>query len=135
MKVSLTVFLFFASLILTSCSAWRNSEKENKDTLRLFPSAELRSDLEFLVKNSQEVHPSLYSAVDSITFTSSVKKVMDSLNHSMTRLEFYRLAAPLLSLLKNGHSCIFIPEWNGKAIWSTVEGLSLIEYLLTLKAV
>lgn len=117
MKIPLFIFLFFASLFLVSCSSAGVSKSLNsdgRDTSMLFSAEELKSDLNFLVKTSQDVHPCLYSAVDSSTFQSSVKKVNGLLNHPMTRLEFYRLAAPLLEPLKNGHTCLLLPaeEWQ-----------------------
>lgn len=118
MRSLLVSFLFLSALMLASCA---NSvdivpagriEKNNIEN-RLTPE-ELNTDLEFMISTSIEVHPAFYSAVDSAVFAGQIQKVRSKLDKPMTRLEFYKITAPLLTMLNSGHTCMVPPgrEWT-----------------------
>ena len=107
-------------LLLCSCTSsilntnQNLSKFEEENFGKRFTPAELQADLNFLVKTSLSVHPSFYSAVDSLTFQKELLKIRSNLKEPATRIEFYKRIAPLLAMLNNGHTGIIAPaeEWN-----------------------
>ena len=65
--------------------------------------------MDWLFTTLEDVHPNLYAywartGVDSVLY-----KIKASINKPLTRLEFYRLIAPVVAMLNDGHTGIFIP--------------------------
>ena len=118
-KLLNSAIAIFVALLICSCSSVLKTENADfkhteKNQTKLYSPAELKSDMDFLVRTAYDVHPSLYSAVDSVLFNDSVDSIKKGLTEPITRIEFYKRIAPLLTLLKNGHTGILFPseEWN-----------------------
>lgn len=69
----------------------------------------LRQDLDFLMRTLDQVHPNLYAYTEKSVFENELESVRDSLNEPISRLEYYRLIAPLVELLSDGHTFITLP--------------------------
>jgi len=78
-------------LLLCSCTSsilntnQNLSKFEEENFGKRFTPAELQTDLNFLVKTSLSVHPSFYSAVDSLTFQKELLKIRSNLKEHRQR--------------------------------------------------
>ncbi len=66
----------------------------------------LKADLDFLFKTIEEVHPNMYAYISEEEFTQHRDKLYAQINRSMSASEFYKLAAPVVAKLKNGHTVL-----------------------------
>jgi hypothetical protein len=71
--------------------------------------AELRADLDLLVKTIEESHPNMYAYVSKEEFAEVRRDLCDAIARPMTPLEFYRLVAPAVAHLQNGHTFVLPP--------------------------
>lgn len=76
-----------------------------------FQPSELKTDLDFLVKTLEDVHPDLYVYTPKSVFTQAKGKIAVELNSSMSRLDFYLRVAPLVAMLNEGHTKLY-PPWE-----------------------
>jgi len=74
--------------------------------LRPISPDKLKEDLDLLFKTIQEVHPNMYAYTSKEEFNPLRKKLYESINQPMNRLEFYKLVAPVVASLKSGHTYI-----------------------------
>ena len=73
---------------------------------KLIPPDKLKEDLDFLLKTIEEVHPNMYAYTSKEKFTSLCEELYKDIAHPMNDREFYRLVAPTVASLKNGHTYI-----------------------------
>jgi len=69
----------------------------------------LKEDLDFLFNSINEIHPNMYAYTNKEEFDPLRNKLYNQIDHPMTCLEFYKLVAPVVSALKNGHTLISPP--------------------------
>ena len=81
-------------------------------------SDKLREDLDFLFKTIEEVHVNMYAYVNKEDFDLRREQLYRDINHPMSGLEFYKLVAPVVASLKNGHTYVHPP---GKAFGEYVQ--------------
>lgn len=74
------------------------------------PPDKLKEDLDFLFKTIEEVHVNMYAYTSKENFDSRREQLYREMNHPMSRLEFYKLIAPVVASLKNGHTYMHPPE-------------------------
>ena len=86
-----------------------NQEPEQPDYLKTIPPDKLKEDLDFLLKTIEEVHVNMYAYTSKEEFDPTWEKLYESINRPMNRIEFYKLTAPTVALLKNGHTFIEPP--------------------------
>jgi len=84
------------------------------DSAKVIPSKKLMKDLDFLSKTIEEVHPNPYAYTSEVEFAKHREKLYGLLDHSMGTVEFYKLVAPAVASLRNGHTNVFPPflEYN-----------------------
>jgi hypothetical protein len=70
----------------------------------------LKEDLDFLFKTIEEVHPNMYAYTTKEEFTQLRERLYQSVNRPMNRLEFYKITAPVVAKLKNGHMNLDWPD-------------------------
>ncbi|MFC1635028.1 S41 family peptidase [Planctomycetota bacterium] len=75
----------------------------------LVPPDKLKEDLDFLFKTIEEVHPNMYAYIDKEEFDLLREELNKNIESSVNRLQFYKLAAPVVASLKNGHTFIKPP--------------------------
>ncbi|MFK7934099.1 MAG: S41 family peptidase [Saprospiraceae bacterium] len=79
---------------------------------KIIPKAQLLQDLNILESNLQQVHAGLYTYNSRERFNAFFNEIRTNLV-DMTGIEFYRQVAPVLQLIKNGHTQVFAPgEWQ-----------------------
>lgn len=85
-----------------------------KEILGLSPTGRMSRqqavfDINALVFNLYDIHPNLFATCKMQTFMQQVQDVKNNLPDSLTRLDLYRLAAPLVSMLGDGHTIMTFP--------------------------
>ncbi len=71
---------------------------------KLIPPDKLKEDLGFLFKTIEEVHPNMYAYTSKESFAKLREELYGDIVHPMNNREFYRVVAPAVAALKNGHT-------------------------------
>lgn len=79
-------------------------------TEKLFSPDELKTDIRFLVKTLQNIHPNLYAAASKEKFYQDVEALEQELTEPITRLEFARKFIPIVTRLGDGHTSVYFPQ-------------------------
>lgn len=74
-----------------------------------FSKNELNEDLHFLVSSIKDVHPSPYTVISKKNFDNQVKMIEANLKDSLTLKEYYRLIAPFVASIQDGHTRVLFP--------------------------
>ncbi len=89
---------------------------ENPDPrlLDIAPSGKLsreqaRFDIDALVYTLSQVHPDIFSVCSQTELFTAVNEAKASLPDSVTRLELYRRAAPIVAMIGDGHTNLVYP--------------------------
>jgi hypothetical protein len=98
-------FLIVCFVFYTSLSFSQESIQDQK-----FSPEALRADLDFLFSTLEYTHPSLYHYVSRTKVDSARKSIENVLGQSFSRLEFARMAIPLVTMLKDGHTSLSFPQ-------------------------
>jgi hypothetical protein len=86
-----------------------NHEPNQPSYLKPIPPEKLKEDLDFLFKTIEEVHPNMYAYTSKEEFAPLREQLYISIDRPMNRLEFYKLTAPVVASLKNGHTFVELP--------------------------
>ena len=94
----------------TSAKPQESNEKSDQPAyLKLVPPGKLKEDLDFLFKTIEQVHPNMYAYTSKVEFEPLRDKLYNQITRPMTRLNFLKLIAPTIALLKSGHTIVFLP--------------------------
>jgi hypothetical protein len=66
----------------------------------------LREDLDYLFATIEQAHPNMYAYVSQSEFAKIQRDAYASITGPMTKQQFFRLAAPVIASLKNGHTFV-----------------------------
>lgn len=66
-------------------------------------------DLEALFYTISEVHPNMYSEVGQSELHSAIKRVSENITDSISIEGLYKIAAPLVAMIGDGHTNLFFP--------------------------
>jgi hypothetical protein len=80
---------------------------------KAIPLKLLKEDVNFLFKSIEEIHPNPYAYTNKTTIYELKNRLMREIGKPLTQLEFYKLIAPLVASLKEGHTFV-IPAENIK---------------------
>lgn len=74
----------------------------------------LKMDLDSMISIIEQVHPNPYTVVSKDSLDSFVEQAKISMKDSLSLIEFYTIAAPVVSMLNDGHTGIKFPytEWQ-----------------------
>lgn len=100
------VFPALYAVIAFAQSEAQNQEPNQPAHLKLIPPDKLKEDLDFLFKTIEEVHPNMYAYTSKEEFAPIREQLYKSINRPMNRIEFYKLIAPVVASLKNGHTYV-----------------------------
>ena len=111
LKTSIFVLICFSLFAYLSSAepAEKTSDEKEPAYLKTIPPDKLKEDLDFLFKTIEEVHPNMYAYTSKEEFAPLRDQLYKNINRPMTRLEFYKLTAPIVASLKNGHTFIQQP--------------------------
>lgn len=101
-KLLAFVLLFF---LLSGCLQEQSEEK--------IEAALLQEDVEFLVRSIEEIHPDPYTKISKEEFYMAKDEVLREIR-DMDKYEFYKLIAPLVALIGDGHTAVYSPEMPEK---------------------
>jgi hypothetical protein len=79
---------------------------------------QMKEDLDFLFKTIEEVHPNMYAYTPKDEFVPYRDDLYRQINQPISVIEFYKKTAPVVTLIKDGHTCarinnIILP-WNDR---------------------
>jgi hypothetical protein len=103
---------FLTLLLLISCGTVR------RDIMMSYTREEMTSDLDFVLKTIQEVHPNPHAAVSEDELRAARAKAVAALPESGSREALFLAAAPVVSLFEDGHTALILPRES-----TLVEGL------------
>ena len=90
-----------------------------------FAPADLRADLQIIRQSLEEGSPGLYRHTSAAEFDRVCQRAMAAVNRPLTTLEFYRIAAPVVAAVKNGHTHLSLPEAEDHALDQVIPLLPL----------
>jgi hypothetical protein len=106
-----SLILFFSlciiSLFLVLAKA-QESQAEAFDPEKKFPPEHLKSDFELLREALEEGHGGLYYYTPKEELDRQFDRILRSLDQSLTELDFFRLLAPLIASIHDGHTGILL---------------------------
>ncbi len=109
-KVLISLIGLFAALSLFSCASTGTTKLTPTEEIRKeYEPQALQADLEYLWDTLHEVHPNLYALANEDTLRKKYLEIDSSLTHPMTRIEFYLRIAPLIAMIKDGHTYLSLP--------------------------
>ena len=96
------VLLFFCTVLLYT-SAFSQ---------KLFPKQALLNDIDSLYVMVNEIHPDMFATISRINFEKELGMVKQFVRDSMSRIDFYRVLAPLLEKIGDGHTSLVFPTYE-----------------------
>lgn len=84
-----------------------------------FSREQLLDDAGLIFTAIEAIHPDPYHAFDPSAAALARHTLEDLLRDGMTRLEFWRLAAPVVAHFRDGHTRLGAPEEEWNHVWST----------------
>lgn len=103
------------SLIFSGCAGFlSNKSKPEIDVEKRYSKSELTEDLEFLFNTLEEIHPNLYLYTDKIVIDSLRTYISQYINSPLTSLGFWKLVAPAVAELGDGHTTVSLPYAHRK---------------------
>ena len=101
-------YIFYLMVVLSaSCTSTKGLNY--KITAEKHSPEELKQDLSILKKALSEAHPGLYWYISEAQLDSVFNNVADKIKTPLTSPEFYRLAAPAVTRLRDGHTRLIFP--------------------------
>ncbi|HXL02220.1 MAG TPA: hypothetical protein PK016_03755 [Candidatus Atribacteria bacterium] len=100
MKRVVIIVMLLVTTILAGCTE-EVSGKQSPE--------ELKYDLNFLIQTLEDVHPDLYRYTPKEEIYKMKQDIEEYLSEPLTRLEFYRKVAPLVTRIGDGHTYITYP--------------------------
>ncbi len=113
-KVAILTLLCFGLCAANTSAELRTPGQDSNQPayLKLISPDKLKEDLDFLFKTIEEVHPNMYAYISKEEFNPLRDELYRQINRPVTRLEFYKLVAPVVASLKSGHTYVqpFVQE-------------------------
>ncbi|WP_344831476.1 S41 family peptidase [Chryseobacterium ginsenosidimutans] len=100
-------FIFFLFLIITSCGSIR---RHNEQQTACIPPEKLKEDVDFAYSKLKEMHPKLYWYISKKDLDYKFDSIKNTINESLTPLQFYFKLQPVISEIREGHLSLRIPS-------------------------
>jgi len=101
--------LYTAVVLLSSCAS---VEKYNLQISKKHSPQELQNDVDYAHKKLKQLHPDIYWYVSKNELDEDIQSLKDTIKEPLTTREFYKLFAPVIAKIKQGHLSVYVP--NGK---------------------
>ncbi len=108
-KVVIPMLLCLCAAGTSTGSKTPSQQSSSPTYTEIVPREKLKKDLDFLFETIAEVHPNMYAYTCKEEFDLLREKLYETVNRPMNRLLFYKLVAPVVTSLKNGHTFIKPP--------------------------
>lgn len=76
---------------------------------RYYPRTQLIADLDSLYKNIRETHVNMFASISKEEFEKRFNDARASVADSMTKMQFFKVASPLVAAIGDGHTEIYVP--------------------------
>lgn len=76
---------------------------------RYYPRTQLIADLDSLYKNIRETHVDMFASIPREEFEKRFDDAKTSFPDSMTKMQFFKVASPLVAAIGDGHTEIYVP--------------------------
>jgi hypothetical protein len=96
-------------------------DAQTKTNYKLYLPDKLISDLNFMVETVKDVHPDIYTKIDSNSFLLEKKKIQNSLTHPFNRLDYFKIISPLIAKIGDAHTLVVLP-WDDWEQYTTNNG-------------
>jgi len=112
-KLSLLALLIieFSLIFLSGCKFFNPPETPKgippEQFGKKYTVENIKLDLDFLVRTLEDVHPDLYAYTAQKIFLKEYRSLKQKLTSPLTRIEFYFHIAPLVAMLKDGHTKVY----------------------------
>ncbi|WP_219006682.1 S41 family peptidase [Aquimarina litoralis] len=100
------LFLYAAIIVLSSCAS---VEKYNTQISKKHSPEELKQDVDYAYKKLKRLHPDVYWYVSKEELDGKIDKLKNELTRPLTSKEFYKLFAPVITNVKQGHLSVHVP--------------------------
>ncbi|WP_299431700.1 S41 family peptidase [uncultured Aquimarina sp.] len=104
--MSRKLFLYIAIVLLSSCAS---VERYNQQISKAHSPEELCQDVDYAYKKLKKLHPDLYWYISKDEMDEKIKSLKGKLREPLTTKEFYRLFAPVIAGIKQGHLSVHAP--------------------------
>ncbi len=74
-----------------------------------FSKQQLNADFDSLLISIEEIHPNMFANISKEVFDLKVLQARNSITDSMTRMEFFIIASPVIACLQDGHTYMQFP--------------------------
>jgi hypothetical protein len=115
-----TVMRTCAVLCLALASGSPQSAKEKSALAKRFAPVDLRADLHIMRQGLEAGSPGLYRHTSKQAFDKAWLRAEGSLRQPLRASEFFRVAAPLIAAIKNGHTQLRLPAAEAQDLEETV---------------
>lgn len=75
----------------------------------LLSPEQAKFDLDALFYTISEVHPNMYSVTGQVGLLSAINRASESITDSISVEELYKIAAPIVAMIGDGHTNLFFP--------------------------
>ena len=106
-------------LVCLSCCSFPDFQADSLDSpesklSRIISPDKLKEDLDLLFNKIEEIHPNPYAYVTKEEFMQLRQGLYSQIDRPYSRSEFYRLVAPVVASLRNGHTFLspFLEEFQ-----------------------
>jgi len=104
---------FFLIILLVVLNIKQSPAQQNKDidkkVYQKFDTEELISDFDYLFETLESIHPDLYFYTPKDSMDILREKVKSNIDHPMIALDFWKIIAPIVVKLKDGHTSLYFP--------------------------
>jgi C-terminal processing protease CtpA/Prc len=103
------VCIYFYLFFFLFCSCTSVKKLNEKITVQKHDSTALKKDLAVLKTALEEAHPGLYWYTSKFKIDSIFNRVESQLKQPLTSREFFRLTAPAVTVIRDGHTRMIMP--------------------------
>lgn len=114
--ILLLSYFIFTNLLLAQANKQSVYSFKNPDStlLKIAQSGQLSReqaifDIDALVYALNQVHPDMFSGCNQIDFFQEVNRIKNALSDSLSCIELYKLTAPIVAMLSDGHTNLTLP--------------------------
>ena len=110
-RTAITLLCTMALLVTGGVSAettTAQTQQSHPDGAKLSKEQALQ-DIDWLIYTISEMHPNMFSVCPQAEFFAAADSIMRQVTDSVSVVELYRLAAPLVAMLGDGHTAMYFP--------------------------
>ena len=107
LKIIVAILICWSLCTVTTFAETQTGTKTSQPSYaKLIEPDKLKEDLDFILKNIDEIHPNMYAYISKEEFNTLKIEAYEKLNKPLNDLEYYKAIAPLVAEIRNGHTRI-----------------------------